>query len=268
LNTNKPKLAHLTSAQFAEIEQRAKKSGIHPDTCPTCGSVADQYGERENGTYFYESKQNKCDCEHQIMLRKHYLLANIPDQYMRLDWDVDYTGDPAAKDGVKIYLERWSEFKLYGMGLEFASEQLGVGKTFAATTIGKELIKRKEDVFFIPFNQALHAMRYEDRTVLDRMRDTNVLILDEIVPPPNESLQTVMVNHFESIVRDRTNYNGVTILTTNLSERDMEAAYPRTYSLLAAKQMRVVLTGADARRGLIAQKNLELAMNGERKPIT
>jgi DNA replication protein DnaC len=187
---------------------------------------------------------------------------------MRLDWNRDFHGDKAAKDGVSVYLDKWPAFKINGMGVEFAGKGLGVGKTFAATTIGRELVKRREDVFFIPFNQMLHAMRYEDTEVLERLDNVNVLILDEVQPPPNEALRSVMANHFESMIRNRTNYNGVTIMTTNMEEDELNTEYPRVYSLLSAKQMRVVLSGNDARQGQTAQKNLELIMNGEVRPIT
>jgi hypothetical protein len=38
--------------------------------------------------------------------------------------------------------------------------------------------------------------------------------------------------------------------------------------LLSAKQMRVEMTGADARQEWMAKKDLELIMNDERRPIT
>jgi DNA replication protein DnaC len=250
------------------VTERSKKSGLHPDTCPTCLSKPDEYGERENGAYWLFGERHECDCENQIMLRKHYLLANIPDQYMRLDWDRDFRGDKAAKEGVALYLNKWPAFKLNGMGVEFAGKTLGVGKTFAATAIGKELVKRKEDVFFLPFNQMLHAMRYEEGDVLERLDNVNVLILDEVQPPPNEQLRSVMANHFESAIRNRTNYNGVTITTTNMAEEALCEEYPRVYSLLSAKQFRVVMEGDDARQGLTSKRNLDLIINDEQMPIT
>lgn len=264
---SKLKLPHLTSAQFAEVEQRARLSGVHPDTCPTCGSEADQWGERENGTYTLNGTTHKCNCQEQIMLRKHYLLANIPDQYMRLDWDRDFIGHDAAKIAVESFLSNWPQYKLYGMGLEL-SGPLGVGKTFAATTIGRELVKRREQVYFLPFHQMLHAMRYEVSEVLTRLNETNVVILDEVQAPPNEVLRSVMENHFESIIRNRTNYNGITILTTNLSPEDMLAQYPRSYSLLEAKQVRVEIRGEDARRSVVSQRNLDRLLNKEQVPIS
>lgn len=187
---------------------------------------------------------------------------------MRLDLERDFQGDPEAKKGVNLFLSKWPSFKINGMGVEFIGKGLGIGKTFAATAIGKELVKRREDVFFIPFNQMLHAMRYEDDEILERLDSVNVLILDEVQPPPNEQLRSVMANHFESIIRNRTNYNGVTIITTNMTEEELHKEYPRVYSLLSAKQYRVALNGEDARQNLTATRNLELILNDEQPPIT
>lgn len=187
---------------------------------------------------------------------------------MRLDWNRDFHGDKAAQDGVALYLHKWPSFKINGVGMEFAGKGIGIGKTFAATTVGRELVKLREDVYFIPFGEMLHAMRYEDLETLDRMQNVNVLILDEVQQPPNEALSSVMANHFERIIRNRTNYNGVTIMTTNMTEEELDDEYPRTYSLLSAKQLRVEMTGKDARKGHTAMKNLELSMNDEVRPIT
>lgn len=213
-------------------------------------------------------EEHTCDCESQVMLRKHYLLANIPDQYMRLDWERDFSGDEKAKEAVALYLNKWPAFKQNGMGIEFAGTGLGLGKTFAATTLGKELVKRREDVLFLPFNQMLHAMRYEEDYILSRLDTVNVLILDEIQPPPNAQLAAIMADRFESVIRNRTNYNGVTIMTTNMEETQVQSEYPRVYSLLRAKQIRVELSGKDARQDLVAKQNLELILNGETRPIS
>jgi hypothetical protein len=45
-----------------------------------------EYYGREYGTYKLDGEVHPCDCDEQIALRKHYLLANIGDQYMRLNW--------------------------------------------------------------------------------------------------------------------------------------------------------------------------------------
>lgn len=200
---------------------------------------------------------------------KIYMLANIPDQYMNLDWERDFVGDDTAKEAVELYLDKWDNFKAHGMGIEFASPQMGTGKTFAVTHIGKELIKRGESVYFLPHNQMMSAMNFArpDQFLIDKMNMMKVLILDEITPPFSDKASGIFSDNLESVVRNRTNYNGVTIMTTNMTEEDWEKHYPRIYSLLRAKQMTINLKGVDFRASVIGQKNLEMVANSERSPL-
>lgn len=202
-------------------------------------------------------------------LRKHYYVANIGDQYQRLNWK-DFTGDPNARDAVEHYLEIWEGAKLNGLGLEFSSPTQGVGKTFAATHLAKELIKRGEQVFFLDFMSFVNLLQLDEterNSQSRRLRDTTVLILDDVRPAISVAQNRYFAVQFEELIRYRTNFNYVTIMTTNLTPEELHEEYPRTYSLLEAKQVRVEMTGEDA-RGEIGWKNLELARNNEVEPIT
>lgn len=250
----------------------ARSSGIPLGQCPTCLSTEIEVDEntrgREHGVYRFRGEEWECDCETQMLLRRHYLLAGIGDQYQRLDWR-DFRGSEDAKDAVRLFLDKWPSFKLNGMGLEFSSPQLGVGKTFAATHVGKELIKRGEGVFFVRFKSLVRAL-IEDRNAEDRIRDTPVLIIDNVDPAMSHSTAQaeLFADKFEEIIRDRTDFNRTNIITTNMRPNEMHAAYPRTYSLFAAKQLRVEMGGEDARQSFIERENFELVANGEVRPIT
>lgn len=271
------KLPRLTNTQFEEVEVKAAMSGVPLDQCPTCGSKPfkirdDELGEAEgryHGIYAYRGEEHPCDCEVQMQLRKHYLLANIGDQYMRLNW-ADYRNQD-VKDKVALYLDRWPSFKINGMGMEFGGEALGVGKTFGATYVGKELIKKGERVFFLPFLEIISLYQREDAErdrMNRRLRETTVLILDEVRPPRSDAQAWLFAERFEELIRHRTNFNLPTIIGTNLTADELDHYYPRTYSLLAAKQLRLELTGQDARQSWIAMENIDLAANGEVRPIT
>lgn len=264
-------LPRLTNSQFDYAATAAKVSGTSLVECPTCHGHSidvtdDVKGWISNG-YRYKGEVHQCDCQMQIALRKHYLLANIGDQYQRLNWH-DYRGDPAVLEPVEMFLDRWQSFKDNGMGLEFSSRNLGVGKTFAATYVGKELVKRGESVFFIPFLDTVRASIDHDHDLTSRLRDSTVLILDEVVPPISDRQAQFFAGEFEEIIRHRTNFNRVTIMTTNIEPAELHKTFPRVYSLLSAKQLQVVMRGEDARRTIIANENLELALNGEIRPIT
>jgi DNA replication protein DnaC len=266
------KLRYLRDSELPEVEERARLSGISLDTCPTCGSkleYREEWGgyDRENGTYRFRGKVRDCDCESQISLRKHYLLANIPMQYQRLNWE-EYDGSNETQEAVKLFLDRWEGFRSNGMGIEFSGSDLGTGKTFAATHVGKELIKNGESVYFISFRDLIDAIFSKDEHTVERVRETPIVILDEVVPPSSDQQAKLFTDRFESIIRHRTNWNAVTIMTTNLTEKELRQYYPRPYSLLEAKQIRIHLSGEDQRMGKIGMENIELAANMEVRPIT
>ncbi len=270
------KLPRITNVDFDRMDRIARSLGIPLDQCPTCLAkrveVEDGVYGFENGTYRYLGEEHACDCQLQMQLRKHYMLAGIPDQYMRLDWDKDFrAGNDDMKDKVATYLDKWPSFKLHGLGFEFASPKLGVGKTFGATYLGKELVKRGESVYFIPFTRVISTLVKENpdwQYIEDKMYNSTVLILDEVIPPTSEKMAALFSSKLEELIRNRTDYNRINVITTNMDAQEMEYTYPRPYSLLAAKQIRVVLDGADARQQHVAIKELELAMNGEVAPIT
>lgn len=202
----------------------------------------------------------------QIALYRHYLLANIGEQYMRLDW-ANYHGDAGAIDAVDLYLAKWPTAKRLGMGLEFSSPQLGVGKTWAATHVGKTLIKQGVAVYFTTFKELVGAYHRDDEEIEDRLRNTHVLILDEVTRATTGPMHELFAARFEGLVRERTNRNMPIIMTTNLTPDDLHAIYPRTYSLLEAKQIRIAMDGTDARQGMRKMRNEELLVNDEIEPI-
>lgn len=267
------RLPRLTNKEYDSVAALAKRT-CPLDQCPTCGAreilIDDSYYGWENGTYRLDGEEHPCDCQTQMELRKHYLHANIGDQYQRLNWK-DFYGSADARDAVDSYLENWDHVKILGMGLEFSSPKLGTGKTFCATYVGRELIKRGVKVYFMPFLDVIELLgkdqEYRNEQE-DRLRDTTVLILDEVVPAVSAPQRALFSTKFEQLIRHRTNFNAPTIMTTNMTPDQLHDEYPRTYSLLEAKQVRVEMTGEDARMGERSMRNLELLTNGEVEPIT
>ncbi len=241
--------------------------------CPTCGNeqaeLAPGIYDWEPSTYRYGETDVPCDCEDQIALFRHYVLARIPEEYMRLD-ETDYYGDAQALADTIVYLENWDGYKQHGMGCNFHSKKQGTGKTFLATLIGRELIKQREKVFFINFFDMVstYQMPYEDRKqAIERLRNVTVLILDEVGKSVSSAQRDFIEGEFEALIRYRSNYTRVTIITSNIEPDELDKEYPRVYSLLSAKQKTMKVNGGDARRVGILDKNEELALNGETRSI-
>ncbi len=261
-------LRRLSDPEYEEAEALAQGLGKSLLVCPTCDRYVDLIEVNPTTpTYRFRGEEFRCDCRAQIALYARYLLANIGEQYMRLDWE-DFEGTEDAKLFVAKYLDNWANYRKHGWGLELGGP-LGVGKTFAATHIGKSLIKFGQRVYFVPFVEMVSAFEKQDGEEIERrIRSTPFVILDEVLGARSERQEDFYHTRFEAIIRHRTNFNLPTIITTNLGQQALDRAYPRTYSLLAAKQSRIEMEGEDARRTKIALENMELIANGEVRPIT
>jgi DNA replication protein DnaC len=265
----------MNNKQFEEVEKLLQSDPKRANACPTCNAKAIEPapGVQAWGpsTYLYEGKHIECHCEEQRALWRHYLLAHIPEEYMRLNCKHDYYGDPDALKETQTYLDNWDNNRVHGMGLGFYSNMQGTGKTFLATYVGKDLLKRGESVFFCPFLSIvnIYSLPFEDRkSEEDRLRNCTILILDEIVPSISEAQRELFASKFEELLRHRSNYNRVTLLTTNLEPKELDEEYARTFSILSAKQHHVIVKGDDARREGIWDVNKELAENGEIRPLS
>lgn len=267
---------HLKPLSDADYEQARQVATKSLDICPTCGG-RDQMihgaGVKfwDSPGYLYQGEQHECNCAAQIALYTRYVLANIGEQYMRLDWD-DFAGAEVADRTVREYIEHWQSFMAHGFGLTFASKKQGVGKTWAATHIGKELIKRRQRVYFVDFVAMVDAFCGDidqKREIERRMRETTLLILDDVRAGISERQNDLYALKFEVVIRHRTNFNLPTIFTTNLTEGQFEEEFPRIYSLLASKQSWVEMNGLDYRRQSdTAVATMEMIMRGEVRPIT
>lgn len=261
-------LRRLSNEEYDEAEAKAKWSF---DQCPTCGTTREEVQPGvwgwENGTYRLWGEEYNCDCSNQMALYRQYVVANIPEEYMRLNW-LDYDGSQEARDAVKKYLGSWDSAKINGMGLEFRSPGQGSGKTFAATHIAKELIKHGERVYYIQFPDLISSYQKSDSEAFEhKMKGATVLVLDDIQKPYYESQHHLFSSKFEELIRFRTNGNLPTLATTNLTEAELEQHYSRSYSLLAHKQIVVDVVGEDARRGKVKMENIELIENNEVRPL-
>lgn len=255
------------------MEDLIQKSPLREDQCPTCGTKKAEQApgiyEWPDSTYRYYGRDIPCDCQTQVDLYRHYLLAHIPDEYMRLQ-DVDYYGDSEAWDKTSDYLAKWDDVKYHGLGIGYYSHKQGTGKTFLATRVGRELVKKGESVFYTSYRDLVSVFQepYEIRAPLeDRIKHNTLLILDEVVPSVSTAQHALFGEKLEEVIRYRTNYNRVTILTTNMKSDELDAEYPRTYSLLSAREKHIEVKGEDARKE-IWDVNETLVEHKERRPIT
>jgi DNA replication protein DnaC len=261
----------------AQLDELAWNPGFrqHGHTCPVC---TDEQGQ-QTGRFVYEGVEYECpDDEYghvALRLAKLYWLHNIPLQYQQLVWDewVPKTGDTKTKEDLDLYVENFRRLSINGVGVTFYSKGLGTGKTWAATATQKRLTKMGIDTWFAPFYEVKSYYEIEDKQEraykIARIRDCEILLLDEIRRPSSPAMKQFMADALEDLIRPRTNANLPTIITTNMEPDEIEDTYPRVFSLMSAKNMYIELTGTDQRLGAaIQQRNMLSAINGEALPIT
>ncbi len=272
---NKLQLPRMTNQEYEYVESQASQRNMWLRQCPTCRSQQVElspgyFDWPENSVYRYLNEEFICNCEQQDALRRHYLLADVPMTYWTLGVD-DYFGDPEALVKVQEYLTNWPQYKAYGLGMKIYSQTLGVGKTMLAALIAKTLIQRRERVVFSSMYDAITANQLpadEAHSRMQRLRTRSVLILDEVGRGISTAQTAWMASQIEYLLRHRISHNLVTIVTTNLTEDELESEYPRCFSLLAEKQIEVHVQGVDARsNGDKRFLDLELARNGEARPL-
>lgn len=220
-----------------------------------------------------------CDCEWQLNLQLHYLLAGIPPEYWRLSFR-EFFGDRDARDAAESYLANWRHNRDNGIGIRFFSPFVGVGKTTLACLIAKEIAKKKASrpqVQFIHFNDTLglYQMPYEEREpFVRRLRSIPVLILDEVNTAISDYQQEYYAAELEALIRYRVNGNAITIITTNMKNDRLEEVYPKTFSLLSHRQEDVYVDRVDlSKAGYTATDDAEdesdarklLGTNGNKK---
>lgn len=251
-------LPYLTDTEYAQAEALA--GGIPLDRCSTCEG---------KGRFRLDGATYICDCETQITLRKHYLLAGIGDQYQRLNWQEDFQGPIEIRETVDDYLKKWASFRNQGIGLFFTGG-VGTAKTMGATHVAKEVVKKGERVLFVSFHQLLGTYRRENHEDEQRkFKYATLLVIDEVQAPTTGPQFAFFKWELEALIRHRTDFNLPTIITTNLNEKEFSKAYEHGYSLLDPKMLAIETSGNDFRKsGTLTTRNLERAGNMERPPIT
>lgn len=254
----------LTDQQLAELENNPEYRHFGK-FCPVC---------RGTKKYRYKGEEHDCpdsDYGHEMLiLARRYWLANIGLQYQRQDWG-DYP-HLEVKNDIEQYIDRYEFLRLAGVGITFYSQELGVGKTWGATHVLKELVKQGTNGWFVPFWEILGYKDIEDwkekNFKIGKVRDSELVVIDDIKPPYSLRQQEYYSDKLEETVRPRTDRNLPTIITTNMTEDKLEEYFPRVFSLLYAKNQFIELAGFDARRsGKIYDIIVPAALAGETVPI-
>lgn len=260
---------YLTDDQLELLEYNPEYKAYKNTPCIVCNGT---------GKYRYKSKTYECkddDYGHIIMrLARLYWLCNIPLQYQQLLWDEwpDNTKEYRdARETIDKYVSNFDGLRLNGVGLTFYGE-LGLGKTWGASSVLKSLVKQGVDGWFTTFSDVKSYHEIEDYSrkeyFISRIRESSILVLDEVKKPWSDASRRFFSDRLEELIRPRTNANLPTIITTNMTMEEIESVYPRIFSLLMMKNIEVPLIGTDARvTDSVWERQVGTIFGGERLPI-
>lgn len=250
----------LDDTTFNNVKKNYRVTG----RCPTCD------GTKE---YHLRGETFKCDCNYQKLLEQHYYAANIGREYHDICADKDFIGPnrdiviPVIED----YLNEFDDNFHYGLGITF-SGPLGTGKTFAMTSVLKELCKQGRNVYFINFNELINIWgsswhNDESKIMLqDKLKQAEILGIDELITD-NRNISGFLASGYDSVIRHRTSNLLPTLVTTNLSPGREQSDFAKGYSLLSARNVRIELKGEDLRKSDVRQNVYKLKDAHDRRPI-
>jgi DNA replication protein DnaC len=255
----------LTQEEYAELERRSIKSNI---PCPTC---------KGRGKFVWKGEEHECEKDEdrnciQKKLFLRYELANIPRRYQRLNWN-DLTRQPEARATAEDYVEHSENALGLGVGIYIYSKGLGTGKTFIATHILKEFVKQGHKGYYVPFFDILDLYRREpeEREFIEsKLLSSPLVVIDDVVKGSVSDKQAEYYrNTLERVVRHRAHNDLPTIITSNLSLRELDDHYGRIFSLSADSLLPLELSSDyDNRKESGLGARAVSLLNGEVPPIT
>lgn len=235
----------------------------HPEIaegiCPTC---------KDTGTYRWWGQEHACDCFTQKQLNILYCHAGIELKYQRLDWE-DFILSAEQLAPIHAYIEGADGYMDNGTGL-FISGGIGTGKTLIATMTLKTLVRQGLSCFFQMFSQAMES--YTDswgdsekkEGFAERFLRSKVVCLDDL---GREAPNKIAAPTLDYILRTRNQCLRPTVVTTNLTPRQIEARYgAQILSLLMEQSIGVHLEGRDFRPQAHERGRTE-TNRGEVRPI-
>lgn len=237
---------------------------IDPDPdnyCPTC---------QKSGEYLWQGEFRKCECDVQLQLHKHYLVAGIGVLYQRLTWD-DYQGDPVALEIVRKYLE--GHTNMVGRGTGFIlSGTYGTGKTLLMTLLLKELVKLGYSGYATTFASMIEMFTAGWRSPEDqrhfqrKIMQSEVLLLDDLGREMKTKTK-LSETTFDDVLRSRVQGGRPTLITTNMDHGQLSSGYGGAIlSLLSEVCIRYEMVGLDF-RPQSAERSQEEFLRGEVRPI-
>lgn len=263
-----PTIRPLKTDESTGLNRRYPASQSTLGNCITCkGTKTFRWYGADNEVVTYE-----CSCADQYLLSRWLWNSGVLPKYQRLGWrDFERLPEDVAL-AVAGYLDVIEQAVDNGLGLRISGPK-GNGKTLLAHLLIKEIIARGVGVYATSFTQMIDVFakgwrddeqgRWFDR----RLRDAPVLLIDDLGRERNKGEGSVGENMLETVIRHRVACSMPTIITTNIEDEHLGAAYGgHTESLLSECSLPLRVSGSDVRQQMLQRMQAEMKQ-GITRPV-
>ena len=212
-------------------------------------------------------KEEKCRCYKQKLINKYYEASSLKDVLQRENFDMfninlysekkdEHAGVSPRMNMQRIYAscsEFTKNFLKNGTNIIFSGDS-GLGKTFMCNCIAKDVMDSGHSVLYVTapaMFKAFEAYRFSnDKTEemaerLDMITDVDLLIIDDL---GSEFYTVITGTELFNIVNSRLLSKKSTVISTNLSEMDLQRIYSdRIFSRLVGNYEMFYFFGEDIR---------------------
>lgn len=179
-------------------------------------------------------------------------------------WSADVRDLPegVVKECFRRYITELSVNASEGWGLYMYGSN-GVGKTFACTSLLKEVVKAGYSAYCILADELklayIDGSRFDaDSTIVRRVETVDFLLIEDLGKEYSGRGSGFAELCFENLLRKRSRECRPTFVTSNLSPIDFKSRYQESAASLAMECMIAVqMKGGDRRHGMAQSKKME-----------
>ncbi len=213
----------------------------------------------------------KCHCFKQKIIDVLYDKSNLKAMAKKANFkilsDKYYKGEDlkhflgakkAAEDFINSFKDHYQNLFIYGT--------VGTGKSFLSVCVANEVLKRGNSVIYFSSSGLFQLLadnafspnkKAERQSTYDDIYGCDLLVIDDL---GTELINSFVATELFSCINERDLRNKSTIITTNLSLEQLQAAYSdRIFSRITSNYRLLKLTGQDIRKlKKLAQKESEV----------
>ena len=255
-------LKNATPQQLRQIEVLSQRFRDQKKYCEKCKYLGVTFFIDNDNSVNYTACSCKSKIEQELKLDQFLPSTNIPKLYWSLDFrsyrnqgrnDEEKKVNDIALKKLYSYRDNIDKYRKEGIGV-YLQGPSGVGKTFLATSLGKEAIRRGYRVRFYLLSEIVTLIMNGWNATSDRgsdlaiLKTVDFLIIDD-ADKMYKSESGIQLSLFDDLLRSRVQNQRPCIVTANTILSSTEKSFNKAlHSLLLGQSVEVTLVGKDFRK--------------------